>query len=190
MHIGLFFGSFNPIHIGHLFIANHIAHHSDLDQVWLVVSPQNPFKKKASLLSEYDRLHLVNLAVEDNDKLKSSDIEFNLPQPSYTIDTLTYLHEKYPNDKFSLIMGSDNWPTIHKWKNAEILLENYDFYIFQRPDYPLKDKELPKNVHLQEAPQVFLSASFIRQQLKDGKPIQYLVHDKVAKYIMESGWYR
>jgi nicotinate-nucleotide adenylyltransferase len=134
MHIGLFFGSFNPVHIGHLFIANHIAHHSILDEVWLVVSPHNPLKDKRTLLSEYDRLHLVNLAIEGNDKLKSSNIEFSLPKPSYTIDTLVFLEEKYPQHTFSLIMGSDNLATLHKWKNGDILQQNYKIFVFKRPD--------------------------------------------------------
>lgn len=190
MNIGLFFGSFNPIHTGHLFIANHMACHTNLDEVWLVISPQNPFKKKSSLLPEYDRLHLANLAIEGNSKLKTSNIEFSLPKPSYTIDTLVYLEEKYPNHKFSLIMGADNLPTLHKWKNSEIIMNNYDIFVYQRPGTELNMNDYPKNIQLQETPQILLSASYIRKQLKNNKSIKYLVPDNVEQYILEMAWYK
>ena len=189
MNIGLFFGSFNPIHTGHLFIANHMACHTALDEVWLVVSPQNPFKKKNTLLAKYDRLHLANLAIEGNEKLRTSDIEFNLPKPSYTIDTLVYLEEKFPRYKFSLIMGADNLPTLHKWKNSEILMKDYDIYVYQRPGTEINMKDYPSNIQLQETPQILLSASYIREQLKNNKSIKYLVPESVEKYILEMGWY-
>lgn len=190
MNIGLFFGSFNPIHIGHLFIANHMAHYTDLDEVWFVVSPQNPFKETKSLLPEYDRLHLVNIAIEDNPKLRVKDIEFYLPKPSYTIDTLTYLEEKYPEYKFSLIMGADNLPTVPKWKNGNLLLKNYDIYVYQRPGIPIDKEAYPKNVKIQETPQIYLSASYIRKQIKHGGSIKYLVPEVVEQYIFDSGWYK
>src|SRR3984957_14698567 len=132
MKIGLFFGSFNPVHNGHLIIANYICESTKLDKVWMVVSPQNPLKPKETLLRDYDRLHLINLAIEDNKNLKVSNIEFKLPKPSYTIDTLVHLHDKYPQHTFSLIMGSDNLATLHKWKNYEILLKNYEFLVYKR----------------------------------------------------------
>lgn len=190
MKIGLFFGSFNPIHTGHLFIANHIAHYTNLDEVWLVVSPQNPFKKKADLLSEYDRLHLVNIAIEGNEKLRACDIEFSLPKPSYTIDTLVYLKEKYPNHEFSLIMGGDNLPTLHKWKSADVLMKDYTIYVYNRPGTDLMNTDYVNNIKILETPQILLSASYIREQLKNNKPITYLVPKEVERYIIEMGWYK
>jgi nicotinate-nucleotide adenylyltransferase len=190
MHIGLFFGSFNPIHIGHLFIANYIAHHTNLDEVWLVVSPHNPFKDKKTLLSEYDRLHLVNLAIQGNDKLKVSNIEFSLPKPSYTIDTLVFLEEKYPQHKFSLIMGSDNLPNLHKWKNGDVLQQNYPIFVFRRPDSVIDDTLIKKGIEVIDCPQVLLSSSFIREQIKQGKSIKYLVPEAVEKYLEEMAWYK
>ena len=188
--IGLFFGSFNPIHIGHLFIANHIADHGSVDEVWFVVSPQNPFKKSKNLLPEYNRLHLVNLAIEDNPKLRAKDVEFHLPRPSYTIDTLVYLEEKYPSFEFSLIIGGDNLPTLHKWKNGDILLDKYTIYAYHRPVTTISQAFNRKNIKLMDCPQVYLSASYIRQQIKLGKSIKYLVPDAVEQYILDSGWYK
>lgn len=189
MKIGLFFGSFNPIHVGHLIIAEHIASNTDLDQVWFVISPQNPFKEKKSLLNEYDRLHLVNLAIEDNEKLKASDIEFKLPKPSYTIDTLTYLKEKYTYDQFSLIMGSDNLENLHKWKNADILFKEYPFYVYNRPGHTdTKNAEKAKVTFL-DAPQLKISSTFIRKSLKENKSVKYILHEKVLKEIERTGWY-
>lgn len=189
MKIGLFFGSFNPIHVGHLIIAEHIACSTDLDQVWFVVSPQNPFKEKKNLLNEYDRLHLVNLAIEDNDKLKASDIEFKMPKPSYTIDTLTYLKEKHPNDSFSLIMGSDNLENLHKWKNADILLKEYPFFVYNRPGHTDTKNAENAMVTFLDAPQLKISSTFIRKSLKEQKSVKYILHDKVLKEIERSGWY-
>ena len=137
MKVGLFFGSFNPVHVGHMIIAEHMANHTDLDEVWMVVSPQNPLKKQASLAGDYDRLHLVNLAIGENLKLRSSNIEFGLSKPSYTVDTLVYLREKYPNKEFVLIMGGDNLATLHKWKNFEVILRDYQIYVYKRPEYEL-----------------------------------------------------
>ncbi len=188
--IGLFFGSFNPIHVGHLIIAEHMAEHTDLDKVWIVVSPQNPFKKKSTLANDYDRLHLVKLAIGDNTKLEASDIEFNLPKPSYTIDTLTYLKEKFPHHEFALIMGGDNLATFHKWKNYEKILEHHDLYVYNRPEYDLGEFANHQRVHLAEAPLLSISASFIRKQLKSQKSIRYLVAEKVYKAIMEDNIYK
>ncbi len=190
MKIGLFFGSFNPIHIGHLIIAEHIAGNTDLDEVWFVVSPQNPFKKKTSLLSEYDRLHLVNIAIEGNEKLKASDIEFKLPQPSYTIDTLMYLKEKHKQHQFALVMGSDNLENLHKWKNADILFKEYPFYVYKRPEHTdLKNAEKAKVTFL-DAPQLKISATFIRKSIQAGKSVKYVLTDKVLKEIDDMGWYK
>ena len=157
MKIGLFFGSFNPVHVGHMIIANFMAHHTNLDQVWIVVSPHNPLKKKSSLANDYERLHMVNLAIDDNMVLKSSNIEFKLPKPSYTIDTLTHLKEKYPQHEFVLIMGGDNLATLHKWKNYEMLLNNHKIFVYQRPDYELGEIASHENVQLFEAPLMQIS---------------------------------
>lgn len=190
MHIGLFFGSFNPIHIGHLFIAEYMANNTSLDEVWFVVSPQNPFKEKSTLLSEFNRLHLVNLAIEGNDKLKASSIEFGMPKPSYTIDTVTYLEEKFPHHKFSLIMGSDNLKGITKWKNSELLLQKCEIYVYERLGSEIDKDSYPSNIHLEETPQISLSASYIREQLKNKRSIRYLLPDSVEKFILDSGWYQ
>lgn len=190
MHIGLFFGSFNPIHIGHLFIADYMANNTSLDEVWFVVSPQNPFKAKSSLLSEFNRLHLVNLAIEGNSKLKASSIEFGLPKPSYTIDTLVYLEEKFPQHKFSLIMGSDNLKGIAKWKNSELLMEKCEIYVYERLGAEINKQDYSQNVHIEETPQISLSASYIREQLKNRKSVRYLLPESVEKYILDAGWYQ
>jgi len=190
MKIGLFFGSFNPVHIGHLIIANFMANNTDLDKIWMVVSPQNPLKEKKTLARDYDRLHLVRLGIGDNPKIQASDFEFNLAKPSYTIDTLTYLKEAYPENNFVLIMGGDNLGTLHKWKNYELLLERYQLYVYQRPGYDLGDLATHDHVHLFEAPLMQISASYIRKQLKEGKSVQYLVPDPVNEYLLTSNLYK
>jgi len=190
MKIGLFFGSFNPIHTGHLIIANYFACNTDLHEVWFVVSPQNPFKEKASLLGEYDRLHLVNLAIEDNYLLRSSNIEFSLPKPSYTIDTLAYLKEKYPDKSFCLIMGSDNLLSLPKWKNASILISNYEIYVYNRKGF---DAEIPmknKAVKIYDLPLLDISSSKIRQLIANGMSVKYMIPDKALTYIENMGYYR
>lgn len=191
MHIGLFFGSFNPIHTGHLIIAQHIANLPEVDQVWLVVSPHNPLKTKSSLAKDYDRLHLVNLSVEDNPKIKSCSIEFHLPQPSYTIDTLTHLAEKYPQHQFSLIMGSDILPTLHKWKNYEQILKNYKIHIYHRAGASVPE-EFVNHVAIQfcDAPLLEISASYIRACIREGRSIRYMVTDKVFEYLEGSNIYK
>ena len=173
-----------------MIIANFMATQTDLDEVWLVVSPQNPLKRKQSLARDHDRLHLVRLAIDDNPHLRASDIEFGLPQPSYTIDTLAFLHEKYPNRAFVLIMGSDNLVTLQKWKNYEIILRDYQIYVYDRPDYengPLADHP---NVQVFDAPLMYLSASYIRNSIKEGKSVQYLVPESVYEYLLSSNLYR
>ena len=192
MKIGLYFGTFNPIHIGHLTIANHLAEHSDLDQIWFVVTPQSPFKKKSSLLDNYQRLEMVFQATKDYDKLRPSDIEFGLKQPNYTIDTLVYLEEKYPNHMFSLIMGEDNLKGFHKWKNYELILENYNIYVYPRISEGKTDtqfKDHPK-IHHVAAPIMEISSTFIRNSIKDGKNIRPLLPYAVWEYIDEMNFYK
>ena len=189
MKIGLFFGSFNPVHNGHLIIANYISQTTDLDKVWLVVSPQNPLKQKETLLKDHDRLHLINLAIEDCKHLKSSNIEFKLPKPSYTIDTLVYLHEKYPQHQFSLIMGSDNLVTLHKWKNFEKLL-TYDMYVYNRRGYDGNPYPDHKNINHLEFPFLDISATFIRDSIRKGISMQFFLPDPVWKYVDEMGLYK
>jgi nicotinate-nucleotide adenylyltransferase len=190
MKIGLFFGSFNPVHVGHLIIANHIVQHTALRKVWMVVSPQNPLKPKNTLAKDHDRLHLVRLAIGDNPNLEASDIEFKLPQPSYTIDTLTYLKEKHPTKSFVLIMGGDNLATLQKWKNYEMILEHYEIYVYKRPNYELGELATHPSVTVIEAPMLEISATHIRNMIKDKKSIQYLVTEPVLKYIEGSSMYR
>ncbi len=189
--IGLFFGSFNPVHVGHMIIANVMATHTDLDEVWMVVSPQNPLKPKKTLAKDYDRLHLVQLAIGESVNLRASDIEFGLPQPSYTIDTLTYLREKYPDHRFALIMGGDNLGTLHKWKNYELILRDYEVYVYQRPGYDAGSLAAHPHVHLmEEVPLMHLSASFIRRCLLEGKSVRYMLPDPVYEYLLKTPLYR
>lgn len=188
--IGLFFGSFNPVHIGHMIIANFMAEHSDLSEVWMVVSPHNPLKKRNTLANDYDRLHLVRLAIGDNPHIKASDIEFTLPKPSYTVDTLSYLQEKFPTKEFSLIMGGDNLSTLHKWKNYEILLRDHHLYVYERPGYELGELHDHPSVTVLEAPLLELSASYIRKEIKEGRSVQYLVPSEVYEHIEASGLYK
>ncbi|WP_068597084.1 nicotinate (nicotinamide) nucleotide adenylyltransferase [Vaginella massiliensis] len=188
MKVGLYFGSFNPIHIGHLIIANHFQQFTDLDQVWFVVSPQNPFKEKKSLASEYNRLEMVELSIQDYPNLRACNIEFNLPKPSYTIDTLIYLEEKYPNYDFSLIMGSDNILGIHKWKNAERLLDRYKIYVYPRPGFQT-DVSIG-SVEIVEAPLMEISSTFIRDAIKQKMNIRPMLPPKVWNYIDGSNLYK
>ncbi|MCP4520086.1 MAG: nicotinate-nucleotide adenylyltransferase [Cytophagales bacterium] len=191
MKVGLFFGSFNPIHIGHLVIANTIVEESDLDEVCFVVSPQNPFKQKKSLLHEFDRYDLVSKVIKGNKKLAVSDIEFGMPKPSYTIDTLAFLQEKFPMKQFSIIMGADNVTTLHKWKNYEEILANHEIYVYPRPfaEAPIEELQNHPKIHHVEAPIMEISATRIRKSIQEEKSIQYLVPDPAIKYIKEKGFY-
>jgi len=189
---GLFFGTFNPIHIGHLNIANYLVEFSDLDEVWLVVTPHNPLKKKRTLLNDHHRLAMVRIAVEDYPKLKASNIEFDLPQPNYTINTLVHLEEQYPDRHFGLIVGEDNLKNFHKWKNYEQLLDNYSLYVYPRislGDTPKKYADHPQ-VRRVDAPIMELSATFIRKAIKDGKNIRPMLPDPVWIYLDEMNFYR
>jgi nicotinate-nucleotide adenylyltransferase len=194
MNIGLYFGTYNPIHVGHLIIANHMVDYTELDQVWLVVSPQNPFKAKATLLADYHRLALVNIAVEGNKKLKASNIEFDLPKPSYTIDTLTFIKEKHPEHNFSIIMGEDNLRSFHKWKNYEQIIANYNVFVYPRILTEQNESSTPLINHpkvtiCKDVPLMKISASFVRKAIKDKKDVQYLVSEPVFTYLKEMHFY-
>jgi nicotinate-nucleotide adenylyltransferase len=190
MKVGLFFGSFNPIHIGHLIIASYMVDYTDLGQVWFVVSPQNPLKHKKHLLSEYERMEMVRLAIQDDSRFQATDIEFNMPRPSYTIDTLLHLEEKYPDKEFVLIMGSDSVASLPKWKNYEQLLQNYKTYAYPRPEYHLTPDQLHPNIKLVEGvPLMEISATFIRQTIKNKKSVKYLLPEKVFQFIDKWGYY-
>lgn len=190
MKTGLFFGSFNPIHIGHLIIANFMVTQTDLKKVCFVVSPQNPLKEKNTLARDYDRLHLVRLAIQDNPKLEVSDIEFSLPKPSYTIDTLMYLREKHPKKEFVLIMGGDNLATLQKWKNYAQILANYDIYVYKRPAYDVGELATHPRIHFFDAPMMDISATYIRNCIKNNQSIQYLVPNIVFDYLETSTLYK
>ena len=198
--IGLFFGSFNPIHVGHLMIANYVVNHTDLKEVWMVVSPQNPLKEKRTLLSDHHRLAIVKVALEGQSKIKASDIEFSLSKPSYTVNTLAHLTEKYPKIIFSLIMGEDNLRTLHKWKNFEFILENFDVYVYPRlmtDTEKLERIEQKENTHLKnisritklDVPIMQISASYIRDSIKNKKDVRYWLTESVYNYIREMHFY-
>ena len=189
LRIGLYFGSFNPIHIGHLIIANHVANNTMLDQIWLVVSPQNPLKKETFLLNEHHRKHLIDLSIEGEKKLRTSNVEFKLPKPSYTIDTMTYLSEKFPQHSFSIIMGSDSFSNIKRWKNYELLLRNYEIFIYERPGFKVKDPPGARITAL-EAPLLEISSTHIRELIRLKKSIRFLVPDIVKEEIERQQYYR
>jgi nicotinate-nucleotide adenylyltransferase len=186
---GLLFGSFNPIHNGHLILASYMLEFTDLDEVWFVVTPQNPLKEKKSLLADYHRLALVRLALDDHPNMQVTDIEFKMPKPSYTIDTLTWLSEKYDNRDFILICGTDVFPTFHKWKNYKQLLEQYQLYVYPRPGSGLEPYQDYPNIQLFPAPQMEISSSFIRKGLKRKKDMRFWMPDKVHEYILEMHFY-
>lgn len=186
---GLLFGSFNPVHLGHLMIANYMYEYSDLEELWFVVSPHNPLKERASLLPDHHRLEMVNLAIGNDERFRSSDIEFRLAKPSYTINTLTYLQEKHPGREFILISGTDIFPTFHKWKNWEMLLEYYRFYVYPRPGTQGHELTRHPSVRMFDAPMVEISSSFIRQAIKEGKNVSHFVPEKVWGYITEMHFY-
>ena len=189
MNIGLYFGSFNPIHIGHLIIANHVLNETPIKKIWFIVSPQNPFKESKTLLNEFDRLHLVRLATQDDNRIKCSDIEFNLPKPSYTSNTLTFLSEKYPEHQFSLIMGSDSYQNLDKWKNYETIINNYPVYVYKREGHAIKNTFEKKAVIL-NAPIIQISASQIREHIRSAKSIRYLVPEIVREEIESRKFYK
>lgn len=200
MKVGLYFGSFNPIHIGHLIIANYMVDNTDLDQVWFVVSPHNPLKDKKTLLEDYHRLALVKEAIDDNPKFRASDVEFSLEQPNYTVKTLTVLAEKYPNYEFSLLMGEDNLRTLHKWYNYDYLLKNYRIFVYPRA-ITIQEKlssetennqlhQHPNIVFLNEVPVMNISSSYIRKAIENKKDVTYLLTAPVLKYIDEMGFYQ
>ncbi|GAA4300345.1 nicotinate (nicotinamide) nucleotide adenylyltransferase [Compostibacter hankyongensis] len=189
MKVGLYFGSFNPVHTGHLIIANFVAYNTDVDSVWFVISPQNPLKPSASLLNEYDRLHLVSLAIENEPRLRASNVEFSLPRPSYTIDTLTYLREKYPDYEFVVILGSDSLENLPRWKNHELILRDYALYVYTRPGHP-SPSHLGDSVTVLSAPLLDLSASAIRRMIREEKSVRYMVPDNVYEYIKTNHYYR
>ncbi len=190
MKVGLFFGSFNPVHNGHMIIAGYFSEFTDLDQVWLVVSPHNPHKLKRTLLQDHHRLALVKTAIGDNRRIKASDIEFRLEKPSYTIHTLTYLHEKHPEHHFVLILGSDNLETFHKWKNYEQILEHYELYVYPRKEKTESELFSHPKVKLVEAPLIELSSTFIRDAIKAKKDVRYMLPESVWAYIEEMNFYK
>lgn len=191
--VGLFFGSFNPIHIGHLILANYIIENTDMDELWFVVSPQNPFKDKKSLLKDHNRLDMVQLAVKNYPKLRASNVEFSLPIPSYTIDTLAYLHEKHPEYSFSLIMGEDNLKGLKKWKNSETLIKNYQIIVYPRitteGEKPAENVE-HENISIVKAPIIELSATEIRKMIKEGKNVRPMLPPEVFEYLDGSNFYQ
>lgn len=192
MKVGLYFGTFNPIHAGHLIIANHMAEYSGLDQIWLVVTPHNPLKKKNTLLEDHHRLQMVFLATEDYPKLKPSDIEFRLPQPNYTVNTLSHLQEKFPTHEFSLIMGEDNLNSLHKWKNYEVLLQSHDIYVYPRINTEIINPEIAAaaRIHRVDAPVIEISSTFIRNSIKESKNVRPLLPEKVWQYIEHNLFYK
>lgn len=188
MKIGLYFGSFNPIHLGHLVIADVMQDRTDLDEVWFVVSPQNPLKKQSALLHEFDRLKMVELAIADHFYFRATDVEFRMPRPSYTVDTLAFLSDKYPQHQFKLIVGGDNLTHFHKWKNHEVILEQYGLYVYPRPG----EKKLPEHPNIQyvEAPLMDISATYIRDSVKQGHSVKYLLPEAVEDYIRDKKLYQ
>jgi nicotinate-nucleotide adenylyltransferase len=189
MNIGLYFGSFNPVHSGHLIIANHILNETGLEKIWFIVSPQNPFKANTTLLNEYDRLHLLKLATDDDPRIKISEIEFSLPKPSYTSVTLAHLQERNPQHRYSIIMGSDSFQNLHKWKNVEYIIKNYPLYVYLRPGFEIQNTVNAK-LSIVEAPLLDISATQIRRLIKDGKSIRYMVPEKVREEIEKGNYYK
>ncbi|MFK2818932.1 nicotinate (nicotinamide) nucleotide adenylyltransferase [Flavobacteriaceae sp. LMIT009] len=192
MNVGLYFGTFNPIHVGHLTIANHLVEHSDLDQVWFVVTPHSPFKKKNSLLDDHQRLEMVYQATKDYDKLKESNIEFNLPQPNYTVNTLAHLEEKYPENNFALIMGEDNLKSFHKWKNYDVILSRHKIYVYPRISQGIIESKFEDHPSITrvKAPIMELSSTFIRKSIKAGKNVRPMLPEAVWKYLDEMNFYK
>ncbi len=190
MKVGLYFGTFNPIHIGHLAIANYMLEFTDINQLWFVVSPQSPFKQKQNMLGDYQRLELVNRAIDSDSRMRASSIEFKLPKPSYTIDTLTYLQEEFPAHQFSILMGSDNLEHFHKWKNYEQIIENHRIIVYPRPGFDAQAYMPHKNIEITEAPLMEISATFIREAIREGKDVRHFLPPKTWQYIEEMNFYK
>lgn len=188
--IGLYFGSFNPIHVGHLIIANYMVEFTDLDELWFVISPHNPLKKKSSLLEDYHRYEMAYRVLNKDERFVVSDIEFRLPKPSYTIDTLTYLEEKRPGNEFSLIMGSDGLHTFHKWKNSDIISRNYRRLVYPRPGTPQDIYARHENIVVVDAPQMDISSTFLRKAIKEEKDVRYFIPKEAYEYLIEMNFYR
>ncbi|MBQ9588246.1 MAG: nicotinate-nucleotide adenylyltransferase [Bacteroidales bacterium] len=188
-HIGLFFGSFNPIHVGHLIVANSMLEHTDMDEVWFVVSPQNPLKERRTLLADHHRLAMVREAIEDNYRMRASDVEFHLPIPSYTVVTLAQLSDRHPDKRFSLIMGGDNLENFRRWRNWEHIIENYEIFVYPRPGAVANDLVQHPHVHLVDVPMMDISSSYIRRQIAEGHPPRYLLTEPVFKYLTEMHFY-
>ena len=189
-NVGLYFGSFNPIHSGHIMLANYMVEYTEIDELWFVVSPQNPFKKPNSLLSEIHRFAMVDRAIEGDDRFKASKIEFKLPKPSYTTDTLAHLAEKFPLIEFSLIMGADNLTYLHKWKNVDFLIKNHTIYVYPRPNAKQGEYHNHPNIKLVDAPQIEISASFIRKAIREKKDVSWFLPKGAAQYIEEMNFYK
>lgn len=191
LKVGLYFGSYNPIHIGHLAIANYMVEYTDIDQLWFVVSPQNPHKTKANLLDDYQRLEMVHRAVEGDDRLRASNIEFSLPKPSYTVDTLAYLKDKHPDYLFKILIGSDNLESFHKWKNYKTIVENFGVIVYPRPGFDQSKVQVSKNITVAEgAPLMEISSSFIRKAIQSRKDIRHFLPQKSWKYLDEMNFYK
>lgn len=189
MRAGLYFGSFNPIHNGHLIIAQSVLEYAKLDEIWFIVSPQNPFKRNKKLLHEFDRYDMVRLSIEDNDRFRVSDIEFNMPRPSFTIDTLVYMKEKNPSREFKLIIGGDNLAVFPKWKNSEKILDEFGLIVYPRPGSADAEELEHPNIDYIKAPLLDISATFIRKCIREGKSIKYLVPQKAAEFISDRKLY-
>ena len=192
MKVGLYFGTFNPVHVGHVILVNHMLHYTDLDEVWMVVTPHNPHKKKSTLLDDYHRLEMVYKATENYDHIHPSDIEFKLNQPNYTVDTLVHISEKFPNDEFAIIMGEDNLKSFHKWKNYEVILEDYEVFVYPRITKNKEENNLQNHpkIHFVEAPIIEISSTFIRKSIKEQKSVQHLLSPKVWEYIDLMNFYK
>ncbi|GGF66178.1 nicotinate (nicotinamide) nucleotide adenylyltransferase [Wenyingzhuangia marina] len=192
MKVGLYFGTFNPVHVGHVILANHMLHYTNMDEVWMVVTPHNPHKKKSTLLENHHRLEMVYKATEDYDHVHPSDIEFKLKQPNYTIDTLVHISEKFPTHEFAIIMGEDNLKSFHKWKNYEVILEDYEVFVYPRITQKKQENNLENHpkIHFVEAPIVEISSTFIRDAIKNQKSVQHLLTPKVWEYIDLMNFYK
>ncbi len=188
-NVGLFFGSFNPIHVGHLIVANSMLELTDLDEVWFVVSPQNPFKERKTLLADHHRLQMVRVAIEDNYNMRASDVEMHLPIPSYTVVTLAHLADKYPDKHFSIIMGGDNLENFRRWRNYEYILEHYDLFVYPRPGSELGDLAEHPHVHIVDVPMMDISSSYIRNMIAQGHSPKYMLTEPVFQYLTEMHFY-